>query len=103
MGVIKSANAPATATRFSMADIETHARQILLRARQQAEELIAGAQQEIEALREAAFNEGREAGYAEGLKLGTEEGKKAGHAQSLNENRAQFQTLDRKSTRLNSS
>jgi len=70
MGIIKSQNAPASLTPFSMADIEAAAKRILIRAQQQAEQLITAAQVESRTMREQAFAdgfiEGRKAGLAKG-------------------------------------
>jgi flagellar assembly protein FliH len=76
-----------------MKDIEAQARAILLRAQQQAEQLLAAAQTEADALKA----EQKDLGYAEGKKAGlvdgAEEGKKLGHAQALNEHRAKLTEL----------
>jgi len=93
MGLIKSTIAPPTAVRFSMADIETQARGMLLRAKMQAEELLVEAQREGEELKNIARAQGAEQGHREGFAKGLEDGKKAGHQQALNENRAQMTNL----------
>jgi flagellar assembly protein FliH len=91
MGLIKSPNVPLSASPFSMADIEDGARRMLLRARQQADQLLAAAQTEAEELKAQA----RAAGMAEGLREGTmrgmEQGCKAGEQQALNEFKVQLQ------------
>jgi flagellar assembly protein FliH len=69
-----------------MADVEAAAKRVLLRARQQAEQLLLDAQNEAEALKEQAKVEGLEQGRAEGVRLGVE----AGHAQALGEHRELF-------------
>src|SRR6478736_6596584 len=90
MPLIKANHAPPSLQPFSMADVEAAAKRVLLRARQQAEQLLLDAQNEAEALKEQAkaegLREGLEQGQAEGLRLGTE----AGHAQALAEHREQF-------------
>ena len=91
MGVIKSTDAPLSLSPFSMADIEKQAKLILLRARQQADQLLAAAQAEADLLKQQAASEGAADGRRQGLVQGLEEGKKAGHQQALNEHRAQFQ------------
>src|SRR5690349_1110072 len=91
MPVIKSSNAPASLSPFSMADIEKQAKLILLRARQQADQLLAASQAEAESLKQQATAEGAAEGRRQGLVQGLEEGKKAGHQQALNEHRTQFQ------------
>lgn len=91
MGLIKSSDAPPSLVPFSMADIERQAKLILLRARQQADQLLAAAQAEADVLKRDAAVTGRAEGRQQGLVQGLEEGKKAGHQQALNEFRAQFQ------------
>jgi flagellar assembly protein FliH len=90
MAVIKSANAPSLVP-FSMADIERHAKGILLRAQQQAEQLLAAAQVEGEALKQQGRAEGLLEGRRQGTAEGLAQGKEAGHQQGLNESRAQLQ------------
>ena len=79
MPLIKSAQAPTSATPFSMGDIEAHARALLLRANQRAEELLMAAQAEADAMREPAKKEG----YAEGLAAGKRDGVAQGKAEGL--------------------
>src|SRR5258708_37571555 len=90
MALIKANHAPPSLQPFSMADVEAAAKRVLLRARQQAEQLLLDAQNEAEAMKEQArakgLSEGLEQGQAEGLRLGNE----AGHAQALAEHREQF-------------
>ncbi len=90
MAVIKSANAPSLVP-FSMADIERHAKSVLLRAQQQAEQLLAAAQMEAEWLKQQATSEGLIAGRKQGTAEGLAQGKEAGQQQALNEHRAQLQ------------
>jgi flagellar biosynthesis/type III secretory pathway protein FliH len=91
MGLIKSANAPPSLTPFSLADIERHAKNILLRAQQRAEQLLAAAQAECELLKAQALAEGTAEGLREGTAKGLEQGRHAGQAQALNEHRGQLQ------------
>ncbi|HEY2586505.1 MAG TPA: FliH/SctL family protein [Tepidisphaeraceae bacterium] len=92
MGLIKSSNSPvAAATPFSLADIERSAKMILLRARQQAEQLLAAAQAEGELLREQARAEGLATGRQEGTAQGMEQGRLAGQQLALNEYRERMQ------------
>ena len=93
MGVIKAANAPPSMTHFSMRDIEQQARALLLRARSQAEQLLAAAQAEAEALKKQAVDQGLADGRAQGLKEGIEQGRKAGHDQALAEYKARLQSV----------
>src|SRR5947208_17037157 len=71
-----------------MKDIENQARAILLRARQQAEQLLAAAQEQGDQLRQEAKALGAAEGKADGLARGLEEGRKSGHQQALNEHKA---------------
>lgn len=89
MGLIKSTSAPAAAAQpFSMRDIETHAKGILMRARQQADQLLQAAQVEAEFLRQKARQEGHHQGKQEGLAQGLEEGRQSGYQQALTEHQA---------------
>jgi flagellar assembly protein FliH len=91
MGLIKSNNASVVAmVPFSIKDIEDHARVLLARAKQQAEELLIEAQAEGERLKAAAKAEGLTAGRTEGLANGMDEGRKQGAQQALNEQKAQL-------------
>jgi flagellar assembly protein FliH len=92
MGLIKAGNAPAkAAVLFSMKDVETQAKEILIRAQRQAEQLLIAAQMEGEELKKRMQAEGYAAGRQEGMAKGMEEGKKAGHQAALTEHKAQFQ------------
>jgi flagellar assembly protein FliH len=93
MGLIKSENTPLSISPFSMADVEKHARAMLMRAKTQAEEILEEAHREAVAIRESARIDGAAHGKQEGLAAGVEEGKKAGHLQALNENRTQLTSL----------
>src|SRR5918993_4376901 len=90
MGLIKANVAPATLQPFSMKDVEEAARGILLRARRKAEELIAAAQQEGEAIKEQARAEGTQAGFDHGFAEGSQQGAEAGREQALEEHRRQL-------------
>jgi flagellar assembly protein FliH len=92
MALIKSAAAPKVSV-FSMQDIEKHARDMLLRARQQADQLLAEAMKEGEALKLKMGEEGRDAGYAAGHAKGLDEGKVAGGEQALIECREELSGL----------
>lgn len=93
MGLIKAAKVPRSASPFSMLDIENHARSLILRARQQADQLLAAAQQEAENLKKQMHQQGFVEGRAKGLAEGTEGGRKSGHDQALNENRQKLTDL----------
>lgn len=85
MPLIKAHLAPPTASLFSMKDIESQARAMLVRAQRQAEQLLAEAQQQGEHVKEQARMEGLAEGRADGLRKGREEGMKQGREQALNE------------------
>ncbi|HET6251159.1 MAG TPA: FliH/SctL family protein [Tepidisphaeraceae bacterium] len=91
MGLIKAPNIPVTVSPFSMADIEDAAKRMLLRARQQADQLLAAAQVEGEQLKADAKAQGTVEGIISGRAQGLAEGKKAGLAQALAEHKAEIQ------------
>ncbi len=93
MGLIKASNAPATLTPFSMADIEKQAMSILLRARQQADQLLAQAHTEADSMKQREKALGLAEGRAEGLRKGEEEGRAEGLAQALEEHRSALSGL----------
>ncbi len=93
MPIIKSANVPANAASFSMRDIETHAKVILLRARQRAEALLTEARGEAEELKTHAYTTGLEEGRRDGLAQGRHEGAKAGSGQALAEHKVQLTSV----------
>jgi len=76
-----------------MKDIEQQAQAIIVRARQQADQLLAQAQIEGEHLRQQAKAQGLAEGRREGIAKGTEEGRKSGHQQALDEHRAELESL----------
>ena len=83
MGLIKSTNAPPTLSAFSMKDVEDVARSMLLKARAQAEQLLAAAQEEGEKFKQAAHAEGLAEGKKQGLAEGSAAGQAAGKQQAL--------------------
>jgi flagellar assembly protein FliH len=91
MGLIKSENTPPSIVPFSLADVERHAKNLILRAQQRAEQLLAAAQTEAESLKEEARASGKVEGRKEGTAEGLTQGRQAGHQQALNEFKAQFQ------------
>ncbi len=94
MGLIKAELAPsARLAAFSMADIERHAKAILLRARAKADQILQETQIAAEDLRRRAHTDGLAEGFDEGVAKGMEEGGKLGHEQALNENRAQMTAM----------
>ncbi|HZK80984.1 MAG TPA: FliH/SctL family protein [Humisphaera sp.] len=74
-----------------MADIEDAAKRVLLRARQQADQLLAAAQTEAESLKAQAKVFGLTEGMREGTARGLEQGKKTGEEQALKDNTVQLQ------------
>jgi len=90
MPVIKSANSPSLFP-FSMADIERAAKGVLLRAQQQAEQLLAEAQSTAEQLKQQAHAQGLIEGRKQGTAEGLTQGRQAGEQQALNELRTQLQ------------
>ena len=64
---------------------------MLLRARQQADQLLAATQVEAEKLKAEAKAQGLAEGQREGTAHGLEQGRKAGEQQALNEHKAQLQ------------
>ena len=93
MGLIKSINAPVSLRPFSVTDIETQARGLVLQAKQAADQIIAAARTEAANLRKKAYEEGLAAGRKDGYPKGLEEGKKTGQQQSLNEQRPHLTNL----------
>jgi flagellar assembly protein FliH len=93
MGLIKSTNAPASLTAFSMCDIEAQARIIVVRAQQQADQITAESHLEGARIRQRAYDEGFAAGTQDGLKKGTEDGRVAGKQAALVEHRAKLEQL----------
>jgi flagellar assembly protein FliH len=93
MGLIKADHAPVQASPFSMHDIETAARTLLVRARRQAEQVLAEAQTEAAALKKQAHAAALAEGRKEGLAKGLEEGREQGREQALAEQREQLAGL----------
>jgi flagellar assembly protein FliH len=86
MGLIKSNDVPLGVSAFSMQDIEAAARSVLLRARGNADQVLAAARTESEQIKRKALADGLAEGRAQGRREGFEEGKKSGHAQALAQN-----------------
>jgi len=85
MGVIKAERTPTSISPFSMRDVENEARGILVRARRQAEQLLAAAQVEAERLKTEAHAQGLAEGRREGTAAGREAGMAAGRKDALAE------------------
>ena len=93
MGVIKSTNAPSTLATFSMRDIESQARVIVMRAQQEADKIVAESHLEGARIRQRSYDDGFAAGTQDGLKKGTEDGRVAGKTAAMNEHRAKLEQL----------
>jgi flagellar assembly protein FliH len=94
MPLIKStSSAAAQAKPFNMGDIEAHARRMLLKARQDADQLLAAAQAEAEKIKAAAHIEGLASGKKEGLAQGKAEGLKQGKAEAFEKESKQLSEL----------
>lgn len=93
MGVIKSNLAPTALLPFSMKDIEQQALAVLLRARQQADQLLAHAQTEAASIKQRERAHGFAEGRADGMAKGFEEGRGAGLQQALDEHRSALTAL----------
>jgi flagellar assembly protein FliH len=100
MGLIKSANAPTTLSPFSLKDVEEIARQVLRKARNQADQLLAEAQAEGEKIKAQAKAAGQVEGTKAGFAEGSMTGQKAGHQQALAEHNAALTTLVKTLTAL---
>jgi flagellar assembly protein FliH len=93
MGLIKADKTPVEASPFSMRDIETAAKMLLVRARRQADEVLAEAQAEAAALKRQAHAAALAEGRKEGMTKGLEEGRKQGRDEALAEQREQLAGL----------
>ena len=88
MAVIKHINAPTTTSPFSMRDIEDQAAALVRKARLAAEQLLAGAKRDADALRAKAVADGTAQGYEAGLARGMTEGRAEGLARATEEGHA---------------
>src|SRR5258706_2102166 len=94
MRVIKAEQVPLQNLNvFSMADIEKHAKAIVIAAKVRAERFIHAAQQEAEELKRKAHAQALVEGKKEGLAKGIEEGRKLGREEALAEQRQQLSDL----------
>jgi flagellar assembly protein FliH len=73
---------------FSLRDVERMARQMLIDARTQADELLGQARVDAEQIRARAYAEGLEQGRVDGRKRGIEEGRALGRQEALEQQRA---------------
>lgn len=93
MGLIKNTVVPSSISPFSMADVESAAKQILVRARTQAEQILVAAQAEADQIKAEARIQGAEEGKANGMYDGLKEGTEAGLKQALADHKAQLQQV----------
>jgi flagellar assembly protein FliH len=93
MAVIKAEQSPPQLSSFSMADIEKHAKAIIIAARIRAERLIIAAQQEAEDLKRRAHAEALIEGKKDGVAKGLDEGRALGREEALNEQRQELAAL----------
>jgi flagellar biosynthesis/type III secretory pathway protein FliH len=90
MPLIKANNVPMTSAAFSMADIEQHARQILARAKAQADQIVADANAYAAKAKAGAAVEGKAAGIEQGRKEGREQAIVQARNQALTEQKAKL-------------
>jgi flagellar assembly protein FliH len=90
MPIIKAAQSPSSLRAFSMADIEAHARKILLKAQQQAEAFLVEAQAAAEVLKAEAYAQGLAEGKKQGIVQGKIEGEKTGEQKAFDAEKARL-------------
>ncbi|GIW76288.1 MAG: hypothetical protein KatS3mg104_1351 [Phycisphaerae bacterium] len=94
MPVIKSGSSAASGAKpFNLSDIEAHARRILLKARQDADQLLAAAREQAQAIQARARIEGLAEGKKEGLLQGKAEGLKQGKSEAYDQYHQQLTGL----------
>jgi flagellar assembly protein FliH len=93
MAIIRANQLPAAARAFSMLDVEDAAKRVLLKAKLQAENLLAAAMDEAETLKEQARQEGSRAGFDQGHVEGVKHGAEAGRQQALQQHSAELSSL----------
>lgn len=93
MPVTRPTQSPPTTRAFSLADVEEAAKRVLLKAKLQAERLIATAVQEAEKLREEAKQEGSREGFEHGHAEGVRHGLEAGREQAFSQHAAELTQL----------
>ncbi|HMO26564.1 MAG TPA: FliH/SctL family protein [Tepidisphaeraceae bacterium] len=91
MGLIKSTAPRASQARsFSIRDVEAYARQLIERAQQQSDELLASAAADAEQLKAAAHAQGLAEGRRLGQQQGIEQGRAKGRQEALDAMRDQL-------------
>ena len=93
MPIIRANQLPTTAQAFSMQDVEKAAKSVLLKAKLQAEQLIASAIEQAEQLKEEARQEGSREGFEHGHAEGARHGTEAGRQQALQQHSAELTSL----------
>lgn len=96
MGLIKRGQLDAAvrdAVRLNLTDIQRQAQQILAQARQQADAVRLGAERERKLILSGAAEQGRNDGYAQGLQKGMEEGRAQAREESLAKHGAELAAL----------
>jgi flagellar assembly protein FliH len=94
MAVIKAEQVQSqNVSAFSMADIEKHAKAIMIAAKLRAERLLLAAQQEADDLKRQAHAQALIDGKKEGVTQGIEEGRKLGREEALTEQRKELAAL----------
>lgn len=90
MGLIKADNLTNAGVAFSLADIEQQARAMLVRAKAQADQMLAAAQQEAQVIKAQAMKEAKAAGFELGRKEGREQALPQAKAAALAEQKAKL-------------
>lgn len=90
MALIKANNVPQQSVVFSMADIEQHARQLLARAKAQADQILADANAVAAKTKASAAIEGKAVGIEQGRKEGKEQAITQARNQALTEQKAKL-------------
>jgi flagellar assembly protein FliH len=93
MGLLRANQVPTQAVAFSMNDVEDVAKRVLLKAKLQAENLIAAAIEEAELLKAQAREEGAKEGFDRGHADGAKHGVEAGRQQAFAEREAELASL----------
>jgi flagellar assembly protein FliH len=93
MGLLRANQVPTAAVAFSMTDVEEAAKRVLLKAKLQAENLIAAAMEEAELLKEQAKQEGTREGFDHGHAEGIKHGQEAGRQQAFDQHAAELTSL----------
>lgn len=91
--LLRPESVPAAAAGFNLRDLEREGREILRRAREQAEALVRLAERRASQLADDARREGLESGRAEGHAAGLKEGREQGRAEGLAECRQATATV----------